>query len=76
MEIIRHYMVIQTLQFLTRLPTRQDGVENRDKVYKVLIQCYTVCVDCTFSRKEHCVFSKGRVRIKELIVKRSSYVLY
>ena len=22
-----------TLEFLTRLPTRQDGVENRDKVY-------------------------------------------
>ena len=67
---------MQTLKFLTRLPTRQDGVENRDKVYKVLIQCYTVCVDFTFSRKEHCVFSKGRVRIiSELIVRRSSYVL-
>ena len=26
-------MLIQTLQFLTRLPTRQDGVDNRDKVY-------------------------------------------
>ena len=32
-EIIRHYVLIQTLSFLTRLPTRQDGVENRDKVY-------------------------------------------
>ena len=26
-------MLIQTLEFLTRLPTRQDGVYNRDKVY-------------------------------------------
>ena len=32
-EIIGHQLLIQTLQFLTRLPTRQDGVENRDKVY-------------------------------------------
>ena len=24
---------IQTLLFLTRLPTRQDGIESRDKVY-------------------------------------------
>ena len=30
---IRFRVLIQTLQFLTRLPTRQDGVENRDKVY-------------------------------------------
>ena len=27
----------QTLLFLTRLPNRQDGVENRDKVY---YECY------------------------------------
>ena len=33
MKIIRHWILLQTLQFLTRLPTRQDGVENRDKVY-------------------------------------------
>ena len=26
-------MLIQTLLFFTRLPTRQDGIENRDKVY-------------------------------------------
>ena len=32
-EIMRHKILIQTLSFLTRLPTRQDGVENRDKVY-------------------------------------------
>ena len=32
-EIIRHQILIQTLQFLTRLPTRQDGIKNRDKVY-------------------------------------------
>ena len=30
MEIIRHQILIQTLYFLTRLPTRQlAGVENR-----------------------------------------------
>ena len=32
-EIIRHHILTQTLPFLTRLPTRQDVVENRDKVY-------------------------------------------
>ena len=32
-EIIRHQILIQTPLFLTRLPTRQDDVENRDKVY-------------------------------------------
>ena len=32
-EIIRHWILIQTLLFLTRLPTRRDGVENPDKVY-------------------------------------------
>ena len=32
-EIIRHLILRQTLLFLTRLPARQDGVENRDKVY-------------------------------------------
>ena len=34
-EIIRHWILIETLWFLTRLPIRQDGhgVENRDKVY-------------------------------------------
>ena len=32
-EIIRHQILIQTLQFFMRSPTRQDGVENRDKVY-------------------------------------------
>ena len=42
-EIMRHYILIQTLLFLTRLPTRQDGVENRDKVYlarNVLISAF------------------------------------
>ena len=34
-EIIRHWILIQILQLLTRLPTRQDGVENRDKVYTI-----------------------------------------
>ena len=29
-EIIRHQILIQTLEFLTRFPTRQDGVENCD----------------------------------------------
>ena len=32
-EIIRHQILIQTLQFFMRSPTRQDGVENCDKVY-------------------------------------------
>ena len=31
-EIIRFYILIRALSFLTRLPTRQDGVENHDKV--------------------------------------------
>ena len=35
-EIIQHQILIQTLQFLTRLPTRQDGVKNRDKVYTLV----------------------------------------
>ena len=35
-EIIRHKILIQTLSFLTRLPTCQDGVENPDKVYFVV----------------------------------------
>ena len=29
-------ILIQTLQFLTRLPSRQDGVENRDMVYFII----------------------------------------
>ena len=33
MEIIQHWILIQTLWFRTHLPTHQDGVENRDKVY-------------------------------------------
>ena len=40
---MRHYILIQTLLFLTRLPTRQDGVEKRDKVYlarNVLISAF------------------------------------
>ena len=32
-KIICHRIPIQTLEFLTALPTRQDGVENRDKAY-------------------------------------------
>ena len=35
-KIIRHQILIQILYFLTRLPTRQDGVETRDKVYSRL----------------------------------------
>ena len=30
---ICHRIPIQTLQFLTALPTRQDDVENRDEAY-------------------------------------------
>ena len=32
-EILLHLILIQRLLFLSRLPTSQDGVENRDKVY-------------------------------------------
>ena len=33
-EIIRHLILIQTLyKFLTCLPTGQDDLENRDKIY-------------------------------------------
>ena len=34
-EAISYRIPIQTLKFLTALPTRQDGVENRDKAYTV-----------------------------------------
>ena len=40
-EIIRHKILVQTLLFLTRLPTRQDGVENRDKVYAATVNTLT-----------------------------------
>ena len=33
MEIIWHRISIQTLLFQACLPTRQNGVENRDKAY-------------------------------------------
>ena len=33
MKIIWHRISIQTLLFQTCLPTRQNGVENRDKAY-------------------------------------------
>ena len=39
-KIIRHRILIQTLQFYACLPTRQDGVENRDKAY--LHKCNTL----------------------------------
>ena len=32
-EVICYRIPIQTLQFQTALPTRQDGIENRDKAY-------------------------------------------
>ena len=32
-EFNRHWILIQTLEFLPRLPTRQDSDENCDKVY-------------------------------------------
>ena len=37
---ILHRILIQTLQFYAYLPTRQDGVENRDKAY--LHKCNTL----------------------------------
>ena len=33
MKIIWHRISIQTLLFFACLPTRQNGVENRDKAY-------------------------------------------
>ena len=33
-KIIWHWITIQTLLYQTCLPTRQNGVENRDKAYK------------------------------------------
>ena len=35
MKIIWHRISIQTLLFQACLPTRQNGVENRDKAYSV-----------------------------------------
>ena len=32
-EVLCYWIPIQTLYFRTTLPTRQDGVENRDKAY-------------------------------------------
>ena len=37
--LVPHLRPPQTLLFLTRLPTRQDGVQNRDKVYNSHIKC-------------------------------------
>ena len=34
-EVICYRIPIQTLKFLTALPTRQDGVENRDKALEL-----------------------------------------
>ena len=37
--LVPHLRPPQTLLFLTRLATRQDGVENRDKVYNSHVKC-------------------------------------
>ena len=37
--LVPHLRPHQTLLLLTRLPTRQEGVENRDKVYNSHIKC-------------------------------------
>ena len=37
MKIIWHRISIQTLLFQACLPTRQNGVENRDKAYASLV---------------------------------------
>ena len=34
-----HQICIQTLQILYALPTRQNGVENRDKAYLKFVNC-------------------------------------
>ena len=40
MKIIWHRISIQTLLFQACLPTRQNGVENRDKAYSsIFISC-------------------------------------
>ena len=43
MKIIQHRIFIQTLLFQVCLPTRQNGVENRDKAYLVLV--ISLCSD-------------------------------
>ena len=43
---MRHWILLQTLQFLTRLPIRQDGVEKRDKVYSA--SPFMRVIKCTY----------------------------
>ena len=40
MKIIWHRILIQTLLFQTCLPTRQNGVENRDKAYYIQLKIF------------------------------------
>ena len=41
-EIIQHQILIQTLQFLTRLPTRQEGVKKT--VTRSILQCMVILI--------------------------------
>ena len=54
--MIRHYILIQTVQFLTHLLTRQDGVENRDKV------CFVVSVGKETCDLKRLYFGWGNIK--------------
>ena len=47
-KIICYRIPIQTLQFPTTLPTRQDGAENHDKANYVYIYIYIYIYICTY----------------------------
>ena len=53
-KIIRHLILIQTLLLLMRLPTRQDGFQNRDKVFT------SSCLAAQISH-HHCLEFHSRV---------------
>ena len=59
-------MLKQTLQFLTRLPTRQDSVENRDKVYYFIAEWkerkYTTDINIT----HHALINNLYIRLHSL----------
>ena len=47
-EVICYRIAIQTLKFLAALPTRQDGVENLDKAYKMMLDSFWVAHNVLF----------------------------
>ena len=72
-EIIRLQILIQTLLFLSRLPTRQDAVENHDKVYNTGVQD-PLCVHAPNGWRFFCS-PVTHAPIKEIVVS-SPVVLY